>query len=442
MTAGSPSGIQIMPVRGIPEVGEGDDLADLIGEALAAEGVGLHDGDVVAVTQKVVSKAEGRLVPDGERKAEWVAKEAHRVVARRGGMVIAETGHGFVCANAGVDASNVAEGLLSLLPEDPDGSAERIRAGLRRRTGRTVGVVVTDTFGRPWRRGLVNVAIGCAGLPSLVDLRGTPDHLGRLLEVTVVALADEVAAAAGLVMGKADRVPAAVVRGVTHPEVSGPGRARDLVRDPADDLFRWSPLQAISTRRTIREFGEGEVPREALLESVAAALTAPVPHGSRHRARPWVWVLLDRGSTRRRLLGAMAAAWRRDLEGDRVLEATILRRVARSDALLSEAPVLAVPFLSLGAADDYPDPRRREAERDMFLLATGAGVQNFMLALHAQGYASCWISSSLFCKEEAAEALGLGPEWLAMGSVACGPPARGEPPPRPPLDPSAHVRFL
>jgi coenzyme F420-0:L-glutamate ligase/coenzyme F420-1:gamma-L-glutamate ligase len=152
--------------------------------------------------------------------------------------------------------------------------------------------------------------------------------------------------------------------------------------------------------------------------------------------------MLDRGPARRRLLGAMAAAWRRDLEGDGLSESTIARRVARSDAVLGEAPVLAVPFLSLGAADEYPDRRRREAERDMFVLATGAGVQNFMLALHAQGYASCWISSSLFCQEVSAEALGLGPEWLAMGSVACGPPPRGEPPPRPPLDPSTHVRFL
>jgi len=436
------SRVEILPVRGIPEVAEGDDLAALIADAIASEGLEIRDGDVVAVTQKAVSKAEGRLVPDGERKAEWVAKETRRVVARRGRLVIAETPHGFVCANAGVDASNVAEGLLSLLPEDPDASAERIRAGLRDRTGREVGVVITDTFGRAWRRGLVNVAIGCAGLPPLVDLRGTTDHHGRLLEVTVIALADEVAAAVGLVMGKADRVAAAVVRGVRRPEAAKSAPARELVRAPAEDLFRWSPLQAISTRRTIRDFGEGTVPREALIEAAAAALTAPVPHGSRHHSRPWMWVLLERGPARRRLLGAMAAAWRRDLGTDGLSPETVARRVARSDSLLGEAPVLAMPFLSLGAVDDYPDPRRREAERDMFLLATGAGVQNFMLALHAQGYASCWISSSLFCKEEAAEALGLGPEWLAMGSVASGPVPRVEPPPRPPLDPSAHLRFL
>jgi coenzyme F420-0:L-glutamate ligase/coenzyme F420-1:gamma-L-glutamate ligase len=433
--------VEIHPVRGIPEVTEGDDLPVLIAAALAEERWDLRDGDVVAVTQKVLSKSEGRLVPDGARKEEWVAKETRRIVARRGGLVISETLHGLVCANAGVDASNVAEGLLSLLPEDPDASAERIQSGLRERTGKDVGVVVTDTFGRPWRRGVVNVAIGCAGLPALVDLRGTPDHFGRLLEVTVVALADEIAAAAGLAMGKAERVPAVVVRGVSPPKDAPAGPAREMVRPRSDDLFSSSPLQAIAARRTIREFGEGTVPPEALLEAVAAALTAPVPHGHRHRSRPWVWVLLERGSARRRLLGAMAAAWRRDLTADGVSESTIAHRLARSDAILAAAPVLAIPFLSLGVADDYPDPRRREAERDMFLLATGAAVQNFMLALHAQGVASCWISSSLFCKEESAEALGLAPEWLAMGGVACGPMPPGEPPPRPPLDPTVHVRF-
>ena len=171
MTDGGSSPVEVLPLRGIPEVAEGDHLASLIAEALPGDDIDLRDGDVLAVTQKAVSKAEGRLVPDGERKAEWVAKEARRVVARRGGLVIAETPHGFVCANAGVDASNVAEGILSLLPEDPDASAEGIRSGLRQRTGREVGVVITDTFGRPWRRGLVNVAIGCAGLRSLRSFR-------------------------------------------------------------------------------------------------------------------------------------------------------------------------------------------------------------------------------------------------------------------------------
>jgi coenzyme F420-0:L-glutamate ligase/coenzyme F420-1:gamma-L-glutamate ligase len=232
--------LEILPILGIPEVAEGDDLAALILAAMGPAGLELERGDIVVVTQKVVSKAEGRVVPElPVGKAGWVRRETRRVVARRGDLVIAETRHGFVCANAGVDASNVAEGFLTLLPVDPDTSARGIRSKLQAATGTPVGVVVTDTFGRPWRSGLVNVAIGCAGLPALVDLRGTRDAAGRELEVTVVALADEVAAAGGLVMGKAAGIPAAIVRGL-HPEGSHTP-ASALVRSPEEDLFRESP---------------------------------------------------------------------------------------------------------------------------------------------------------------------------------------------------------
>ncbi|HZA27431.1 MAG TPA: coenzyme F420-0:L-glutamate ligase [Actinomycetota bacterium] len=429
--------VEVIPVRGIPEVDAGDDIASLIAAALGAFELG--DGDVVAVTQKIVSKAEGRVVPD-EGKEDAVLREARRIVARRGDLLVAETRHGFVCANAGVDRSNVPEGFLSLLPEDPDAAAARIRAGLLDRTGRMVAVVVTDTFGRPWRRGVVNVAIGCDGLPALVDLRGTKDLHGRLLESTVVALADEVAAASGLVMAKDEGVPVAVIRGL-RPE--GPhGTARQIVRPRDEDLFRESPLASLSARRSTREFGLGSITREALQEAVAAALAAPVPHGSRHTTRPWLWMVLESSAARNRLLDAMGAAWARDLEADGVSRDVIDRRRAKSDALLGEAPVLAVPFLSMGRSDEYPDRRRREAEREMFLLATGAAVQNFMLALHAQGFASCWVSSTLFCKEETRRALGVGSEWLPMGAIAAGPVPSGHASPRPPLDPDAHLRLL
>ncbi len=424
--------LEILPVTGIPQIEPGDDLGALIADRTA-----LRDGDVVAVTQKAVSKAEGRLVR-GE-KEEWVAREARRIVARRGDLVIAETRHGFVCANAGVDASNLPEGMLALLPEDPDASASAIRAGLRAETGAEVGVVVTDTFGRPWRRGLVNVAIGCAGLPALVDLRGTRDATGRVLQATVVALADEVAAASGLAMGKADGVPAAVLRGVRAG--APPGEAAELVRPPEEDLFRVSPSEAIAARRTVRSFARGSVPRELLLEAVAAALTAPVPHGSRLPARPWTWVALETASARTALLGAMADAWVRDLRGDGTPEDVIRRRLARSDALLGAAPALLVPFLSLEGSDHYPDPRRRTAERDMFVLATGASIQNLLLALSARGVGSAWVAASLFCRPVAAAAVGLLPDHLAMGVVAAGhPPAEGLPP-RPPIDPGPHLRW-
>jgi coenzyme F420-0:L-glutamate ligase/coenzyme F420-1:gamma-L-glutamate ligase len=229
--------IEIWPVEGLPEVHEADDLPAMLSGPLQA--LGVRDDDIVAITQKIVSKAEGRVVPDeGEGRSVWVERETRRIVAQRGELIISETHHGFVCANAGVDASNVEPGFVSLLPVDPDATSEVIRASLAHRLGLSrLGVVITDTFGRPWRNGLVNVAIGCAGLAAIVDLRGQTDHHGRELEVTVVALADEVAAASGLVMGKSARVPVALVRGIDI-GAAPPGRAADLIRAPEEDLFR------------------------------------------------------------------------------------------------------------------------------------------------------------------------------------------------------------
>jgi coenzyme F420-0:L-glutamate ligase / coenzyme F420-1:gamma-L-glutamate ligase len=425
--------IEILPVEGVKEVRPGDDLGEVLSAALGP--VGVRDGDVVAVTQKVVSKAEGRVVAEGDGGREgWVDREARRVVARRGDLVVAETRHGFVCANAGVDASNVEAGFLTLLPEDPDGSAERLRAALSERLGADVAVVITDTFGRPWRRGVVNVAIGCAGIASLVDLRGTADHLGRELEATVVALADGVAAATGLAMGKAERVPAAVVRGVRHDGTTVP--VAELVRPPDEDLFRASPLLSISERRTIRAFGDGEVPRGVVEEAVRAACTAPAPH----HTRPWSFTALWSPSAKRRLLGAIAEAWRADLRGDGTPEDTIERRIAHSDAVLGAAPVLIVPWVRFERAHPYRDAERAHAEQEMFLLSGGAAIQNLLLALHAQGYASCWISSTLFCQQESRAALGMGDQWFALGAVAAGPMPAGTAPPRPPLDLSEFLR--
>ena len=227
--------IEVLAVAGLPEVRPGDDLA-----ALIAGAVDLVDGDVVVVTQKVVSKAEDRLVdidPEvGHRPL--VERESVRILRRRGDLVIAETEHGFVCANAGVDLANVEAGQAAWLPGDSDRSARRIRDALRHRFSVDVAGVVSDTFGRPWRRGVTDGAIGCAGLRPVGDLRGTTDALGRELQVTEVAVVDEIAAAAELVMGKAAGVPVAVVRGI-DPAWFGDGSVvDDVVRSPDEDLFR------------------------------------------------------------------------------------------------------------------------------------------------------------------------------------------------------------
>ena len=231
--------LRVVPVPGLPEVRPGDDLAGMVAAACEAA-IGLHDGDVVVVTQKVVSKAEGRLVDiDSETGHRPIVEaESVRILRRRGDLVIAETEHGFVCANAGVDLSNVEAGQAALLPEDPDRSARRIRDALTHRFGVEVAVIVSDTFGRPWRRGVTDVAIGVAGLRPVIDLRGTADALGRELQVTEVAVADELAAAAELVMGKSTGIAVAVLRGVDPAWLGDGSVVDDLVRRPDEDLFR------------------------------------------------------------------------------------------------------------------------------------------------------------------------------------------------------------
>lgn len=226
--------IRIIPIAGVGEVLTGDDLALLITTA-AGDGA-FEEGDVIVVTQKVVSKSEGRIVPAADKDAA-IASESVRVLRRSaGGMVISETRHGFVCANAGVDASNIDGDKIALLPVDPDASARRIRARIKHLTGVDVAIVVSDTFGRAWRLGQTDVAIGVAGIEPFVDYRGAFDAQGREMTATRIAVADELAGAAEMVMGKVDKVCAAIVRGA--PVRYGRGAATEIVRPPNEDFFR------------------------------------------------------------------------------------------------------------------------------------------------------------------------------------------------------------
>jgi coenzyme F420-0:L-glutamate ligase / coenzyme F420-1:gamma-L-glutamate ligase len=227
--------LRVIPLTGIPEVQPGDDLVAILGDALERAG-GLEEGDVLVVAQKVVSKSEGRLEQTDDVLS-VILREARAVRRRRGDLVIAETEHGFVCASAGVDLSNTpGDGWVVLLPHDPDASAARIRQALEERFGTTPAVVVSDSFGRAWRQGTTDVAVGVAGFSPLLDLRGTQDARGYRLSATVIAVADEIAGAAELVMGKAEGVPAALVRGYAYPP--GDGSARELVMPPERDLFK------------------------------------------------------------------------------------------------------------------------------------------------------------------------------------------------------------
>jgi coenzyme F420-0:L-glutamate ligase/coenzyme F420-1:gamma-L-glutamate ligase len=385
----------VVPLEGLPEVGPGDDLARLLLEAVRRAGLELADGDVLAVTSKVVAKAEGRLValPDDPAGREQVlratvAAETARVVARRGRLVIAETRHGLVGANALVDASNAGGDRLVLLPADPDASAARLRADLAALDGHDLAVVVTDTLGRPWRLGQTDVAVGLAGMGALDDWRGRTDGDGRLLEATEVAVADEVAAAADLVKGKASRVPAALLRGVPRPE--GDGAARDLVRAPLDDLFRTA-----GTAEDLITFLEGAPPpaaflpdpvEEAALDRAAAAARAvPLPGGRRLRVAP------------------VPAAVR----------PACLAALSPTPPAMASAPTL------LACCLDPPGPAGPPVGAE---LAAGGAVRTLVLALNAVGVAARFQAAEPPARPALAAALALDPGVEPLGLVAAGRP--------------------
>ncbi|MBJ8347318.1 coenzyme F420-0:L-glutamate ligase [Antrihabitans sp. YC2-6] len=420
------SELRILPVRGLPEFRPGDDLA----EHIARQTPWLIDGDILVVTSKIVSKVEGRIVPSptdpDERDAarrRLVEQEAVRVLARKNRTLITENRLGIVQAASGIDGSNVAPDELALLPVDPDASAAALRAALRDRFGLQVGVVITDTMGRAWRNGQVDAAIGSAGISVLHAYAGSIDGQGNELQVTEVAIADELASAADLVKGKLGGVPVAVVRGLQHGDDGT--RAADLIRRGTDDLFWLGTEEALAQgrnealllRRSVRSFSSEPVDPEIVRTSVAEALTAPAPHHT-HPVR-FVWI--RSAEIRARLLDAMRAAWRADLTADGLPADRIERRIARGD-ILFHAPEIIVPFCVPDGAHSYPDEKRQRAEETMFTVAVGAAVQGLLVSLATKGIGSCWIGSTIFAADVVRKELDLPADWRPLGAVAIGHP--------------------
>jgi coenzyme F420-0:L-glutamate ligase / coenzyme F420-1:gamma-L-glutamate ligase len=368
-------------------------------------------------------------------RRELVLSEATSVLARKGRTLITQNKLGIVQAASGVDASNVAQDQIALLPEDPDASARRLRDGIAARLGVQVAVVVTDTMGRAWRVGQTDAAIGSAGLAVLHRYAGSTDAQGNELAVTEVAIADEIAGAADLVKGKLGGIPVAVVRGLTT--VDDGSTARDLARPVEEDLFHLGTAEAIArgrreavlVRRSVREFADTPVAEESLRRAVGAALTAPAPH----HTRPVRFVWLRDRPLRVKLLDAMRTAWLEDLRGDGLSEQAAQRRVNRGN-LLYAAPEVVLPFLVRDGAHTYPDEARSDAERQMFTVAGGAAVQGLLVSLAAEELGSCWVSSTMFCADVVRKALDLPENWEPLGAVAVGHPATPAEGPRPPRD--------
>ncbi|WP_329789083.1 coenzyme F420-0:L-glutamate ligase [Lentzea sp. DG1S-22] len=416
--------LELLPVTGLPEFRPGDDLAGAIVNAAPW----LRDGDVLVVTSKVLSKVEGRLVrvpADPEERdrirREHVDAESVRVLARKVRTLITENKLGIVQAASGVDASNVAGDEIALLPVDPDGSAASLRAAVKAALGVEVAVVVTDTMGRAWRMGQTDAAIGSSGIRVLHDYAGSVDEHGNQLAVTLVAVADEIAAAADLVKGKLGGVPVAVLRGFDV--VDDGSTARDLNRPVEEDLFRLGTEEALARgraeavllRKSVRFYSDEPVDLAVLKRAVGAALTAPAPH----HTKPLRFVLVR--EKRAELLRAMREQWETDLRADGFTPEQIARRVRRGD-LLVEAPEVVVPFLVRDGAHGYPDERRAEAEKTMFTVAGGAAVQGLLVALAAEGLGSCWVSSTIFCADVVRSVLGVPGDWEPLGAVAVGHP--------------------
>jgi dehydro coenzyme F420 reductase / coenzyme F420-0:L-glutamate ligase / coenzyme F420-1:gamma-L-glutamate ligase len=434
---GAAAAVEILPVPGLPEFRPGDDLT----AALAGAAPWLRDGDVVVVTSKVLSKCEGRIIDapaDPELRDQLRRKlidgEAVRVLARKGKTLITENALGLIQAAAGVDGSNIGSTELALLPVDPDGSAARLRAGLREALGVSVAVLITDTMGRAWRTGQIDATIGASGLAVLHGYSGAVDAHGNELVVTEVAVADEIAAAADLVKGKLTGVPVAVVRGL--PVRDDGSTAHALLRPGEDDLFWLGTAESIELgrregqlmRRSVRAFTDEPVPADLITEAVAEALTAPAPHHT--RPVRFVWPA-DR-TRRTALLDAMSDAWRADLARDGKPADEIERRVTKG-RILYDAPEVVIPVMVPDGAHDYPDPVRTAAERTMFTVAAGAAIQGLLVALAVRGIGSCWIGSTIFAPELTRTHLDLPDGAEPLGAIAIGYPP--EPlTPRPPAD--------
>jgi coenzyme F420-0:L-glutamate ligase/coenzyme F420-1:gamma-L-glutamate ligase len=442
--------IELIGIKGIPIIKKGDNIAKIIVQSLKTENFSLKDGDVVIIAQSIVSKSRGYIKNLKEispsKKAfqiyeNMVSKEKQfnipkkspeliqaiidesKEIIKNEHVIIVETNHGFICANAGIDKSNVyGNDNVTLLPKDSDKEAEKFRVLFKEMTGKNVAVIISDSFGRPFRRGAVGVAIGISGIGALLDKRGSKDLFGKILQSTIVGQIDNLASAAQLIMGEADEgLPVVIIRGYNY-SFSESASVKDILREKSGDVFREPNeenilIKHLKSRRSYKnQFASEEIARKKIEECIDIARYAPSAHNGQH----WRYIILEKSSMRNYLVEKMNKKLKTDLRRDGKSDLFIAQKTSSRREKFLKAPILVLLCLDTEELEEYNDPERNELEYLMGVQSISSSATYFLLALEAKGIASCWYCAPLFAKEIVKEVLNLPQSYIPMALFTVG----------------------
>ena len=448
------SKINLIGVKNIPFIQKGDNIANIIVKSLKNDGIFLKEGDIIVIAQSIVSKSQGYIK---DLKEIIPSKQAHQIyekikaksqgfevstkspeliqaiideskeIIKTEHVIIVETHHGFICANAGIDKSNVeGQDKVTLLPEDPDKDAEEIRMNIKELTNQNVAVIISDSFGRPFRRGAVGIAVGISGIDAVLDMRGSKDIFGRTLETTIVGQIDNLASAVQLIMGEADEgLPVVIIRGYKF-EFSEESTIKEILRDKSNDVFRTVDEEQIiishlKSRRSYKfEFKPEKIDRKIIEECIDIARYAPSAHNSQH----WRYIILEKNPIRKLLIERMNNKLKEDLKRDGKSEAFISQKTKSRRERFLNAPSLVLLCLDTEEFEEYNDLERKELEYQMGVQSVSASATYLLLALEAKGLASCWYCAPLFAKNIVKEVLNLPSSYAPMAFFTIGLPIK------------------
>lgn len=448
------SEIKLIGVKNIPLIQKGDKIANIIVKSLTDDGIAIKEGDIIVIAQSIVSKSQGcikdlnKIVPSNQAHQVYekiktksqgfevstkspeliqaIIDESKEIIKTEH-VIIVETHHGFICANAGIDKSNVdGQDNVTLLPEDPDKDAKKIRMDIKELTNKNVAVIISDSFGRPFRRGAIGIGVGISGIEAILDMRGSKDLFGRTLETTIVGQIDNLASAAQLIMGEADEgLPVVIIRGYKF-ELSEDATIKNILRDKGSDVFRTVDEEQIiidhlKSRRSYKfDFKSEKIDKKIIEECIDIARYAPSAHNTQH----WRYIILEKGFVRESLIERMNNKLKEDLKKDGKDESFISQKAHSRRERFLNAPVLVLLCLDTEDLEEYDDLKRTQLEYLMGVQSISASATYFLLALEAKGLASCWYCAPLFAEDIVKEVLNLPSSYIPMAFFTIGLPIK------------------